>query len=54
MAEDQSKHMSAKRLREEEAKACRNWKRKSCLNVFLTVDVPSKGYCDLIEFFERY
>ena len=50
MAEDQTKRRAAKRPREEEAKPWRNWKRKSCLNVFLTVEVPSKGYCDLIEF----
>jgi hypothetical protein len=37
-----------KRPREEEA--WRNWKRKSAFNTFLTVEVPSKGYCDLIEF----
>ena len=39
-----------KRPREEEAKPWRNWKRKSAFNTFLTVEVPSKGYCDLIEF----
>ena len=50
MAEEQTKHHAAKRRHEEEAKPWRNWKRKSCLNVFLTVEVPSKGYCDLLEF----
>ena len=51
MAEDQTKHRVAKRPREEEAKPWRNWKRKSCLQyVFLTVEVPSEGHCDLIEF----
>ena len=50
MAEDQSKHWTAKRSREEEAKPWRNWKRKSAFNTFLTVEVPSKGYCDLLEF----
>ena len=50
MEVDQTKRRAAKRRHEEEAKPWRNWKRKSCLNVFLTVEVPSKGYCDLIEF----
>ena len=44
------KHSAEKRRHEEEAKPWRNWKRKSCLNIFLTVEVPSKEYCDLIEF----
>ena len=44
------RHRAAKRPREDEAKPWRNWKRKSCLNTFLTVEVPSKEYCDLIEF----
>ena len=47
---DQTKHRAAKRRHEKEAKPWRNWKRKSCLNTFLTVEVPSKEYCDLIEF----
>ena len=47
---DQTKHRAAKRRHEEEAKPWRNWKRKSSLNVFLTVEVPSNGYCDLLEF----
>ena len=46
---DQTKRQAVKRPREEEAKPWRNWKRKSCLNTFLTVEVPSKEYCDLIE-----
>ena len=50
MAEDQTKRRAAKRPREEDTKPWRNWKRKSAFNVFLTVEVPSKGYCDLIEF----
>ena len=50
MAEDQTTRRAAKRPREEEAKPWRNWKRKSAFNTFLTVKVPSKGYCDLIEF----
>ena len=50
MAEDQTKQRVGKRPREEEAKPWRNWKRKSAFNTFLTVEVPSKGYCDLIEF----
>ena len=47
---DQTKHRAAKRRHEEEAKPWRNWNRKSAFNTFLTVEVPSKGYCDLIEF----
>ena len=47
---DQTKHRAAKHRHEEEAKPWRNWKRKSSLNVFLTVEVPSNGYCDLLEF----
>ena len=43
-------HHAAKRRHEEEAKPWRNWKRKSAFNTFLTVEVPSNGYCDLIEF----
>ena len=46
----QTKHRAAKRCHEEEAKPWRNWSRKSCLNTFLTVEVPSKEYFDLIEF----
>ena len=44
------KHSAEKRRHEEEAKPWRNWKRKWCLNTFLTVEVPSKEYCDLIGF----
>ena len=51
MAEDPTKRRAVKRPREEEA--WRNWKRKSAFNVFLTVEVPSKGYCDLIEFLKN-
>ena len=47
---DYTTHRAAKRRHEEDAKPWRNWKRKSFLNVFLTVEVPSKGYYDLIEF----
>ena len=47
---DPIKHKAAKRPHEEETKPWRNWKRKSAFNTFLTVEVPSKGYCDLIEF----
>ena len=50
MEVDQTKQRAVKRRHEEEAKPWRNWKRKSCLNVFLTVEVPSSGHCDLIEF----
>ena len=50
MEVDQPKQRATKRHHEEEAKPWRNWKRKSCFNTFLTVEVPSKGYCDLIEF----
>ena len=46
----QNKHHAAKRRHEEEAKPWRNWKCKSAFNTFLTVEVSSKGYCDLIEF----
>ena len=28
----------------------RNWKRKSSLNTFLTVEVPTNRHCDLLEF----
>ena len=31
-------------------KPWRNWKRKSSLDTFLTVDVPTNGLCDLLEF----
>ena len=44
------KHRAAKRRHKEDTKPWRNWKRRSCLNIFLTVEVPSKGFCDLIEF----
>ena len=47
---DQTKRGAAKRCREEEAKPWRNWKRKSSLNVFLTVEVPTNGHRDLLEF----
>ena len=50
---DQTKQRAGKRRHEEEAKPWRNWKRKSCLNIFLTVEVPSNGYCDLIEFLKN-
>ena len=50
MEVDQTKLRGAKRSREEETKPWRNWKRKSCLNTFLTVEVPSKGYYDLLQF----
>ena len=47
---DQTKHRAAKRSHEEDAKPWRNWKRESSLNVFLTVEVPTNGHCDLLEF----
>ena len=47
---DQIKHRAAKRRHEEESKPWRNWKRKSSLNVFLTVEVPTDGHRDLLEF----
>ena len=47
---DQTKHRAAKRSHEEESKPWRNWKRKSSLNVFLTVEVPTDGHRDLLEF----
>ena len=43
-------HRATKRRHEEEAKPWRNWKRKSSLNVFLTVEVPTDGHRDLLEF----
>ena len=50
---DQTKNRAAKRPHEEEAKPWKNWKRKSSLNTFLTVEIPSKEYCDLIEFLKN-
>ena len=47
---DQTKHPAAKRRHEEEMKPWRNWKRKTSLNVFLTVEVPTNGHRDLLEF----
>ena len=47
---DQIKHRAVKRRHEEVAKPWRNWKRKSSLNVFLTVEVPTNGHRDLLEF----
>ena len=49
---DQTKNRSAKRPREEEAKPWRNWKRKSCLNIFLTVEVSSKEFVIWLNFWE--
>ena len=48
---DQIKHRAVKRQHEDEAKPWRNWKRKSSLGVFLTVEVPTDGHRDLFEFF---
>ena len=50
MAGDLTKHSAAKRPHEDESKPWRNWKRKSSLNVFLTVEVPTDGHIDLLEF----
>ena len=47
---DHTKHHASKRPYEEESKPWRNWKRKSSSNVFLTVEVPTNGHCDLLEF----
>ena len=47
---DQIKHRAAKRRHEDDMKPWRNWKRKSSLNTFLTVDVPTNRHCDLLEF----
>ena len=47
---DKAKHRAVKRRHEEDSKPWRNWKRKSSLNVFLTVEVPINGYRDLLEF----
>ena len=47
---DQTKHRAAKRHHEEDMKPWRNWKRKSSLNTFLTVEVPTNRHCDLLEF----
>ena len=47
---DQTKHRAVKRRHEEDAKPWRNWKRKTSLNVFLTVEVPTNGHRDLLEF----
>ena len=46
---DHTNHRAAKRRHEEESKPWRNWKRKSSLNVFLTVEVPTNGHRDLLE-----
>jgi len=46
----QTKRRATKRLHEEDAKPWRNWKRKSAFNTFLTIEIPSDGYCDLTEF----
>ena len=47
---DKTKHRAVKRRHEEDAKPWRKWKRKSSLNVFLTVEVPTNGHRDLLEF----
>ena len=47
---DHTNHRAAKRHHEEEAKPWRNWKRKYSLTVFLTVEVPTDGHRDLLEF----
>ena len=47
---DHTNHRAAKRRHEEEAKPWRNWKRKSSLDVFSTVEVPTDGHRDLLEF----
>ena len=46
----QTKRRATKRRHEEDAKPWRNWKRKSAFNTFLTIEIPSDGYCDLTEF----
>ena len=50
MVGDQTEHRAAKRRHEEDSKPWKNWKRKSSLNVFLTVEVPTEGHRDLFEF----
>ena len=50
MEVDQTKPRVVKRHPEEDAKPWRNWKRKSSLNVFLTIEVPTNGHRDLLEF----
>ena len=47
---DRTKHRAANRPHEDDMKPWRNWKRKSAFNTFLTVEVPTNGHCDLIEF----
>ena len=47
---EQAGHSAKKCPCEEEEKPWRNWKRKSAFNTFLTTEIPSKGYDDLIEF----
>ena len=43
-------HRATKRRHEEDTKPWRNWKRKSAFNTFLTIEIPSEGYCDMTEF----
>ena len=44
------KNRATKRRHEEDEKPWRNWERKSCLGVFLTIEIPCEGYTDLIVF----
>ena len=46
-------HRATKRRREEDEKPWRNWKRKSCLGVFLIIEIPTKGYVDMTEFLKN-
>ena len=49
----QTKRRVTKRRHEEDAKPWKNWKRKSAFNTFLTIEIPSDGYCDLTEFLKE-
>ena len=46
----QTKRRATKHRHKEDAKPWKNWKRKSAFNTFLTIEIPSDGYCDLTEF----
>ena len=43
-------HRATKRRHEEDVKPWITWNRKSAFNTFLTIEIPSKGYCDMTEF----
>ena len=43
-------HRATKHRHKEDVIPWRNWKRKSAFNTFLTIEIPSEGCCDMIEF----